>query len=293
MPLDAARIVKPMHKLHKTLAHPSRLLSPEGVHELRTGCYRVQSAMRALGFAEERRGGDLVEMLERIRKRAGKVRDADVLTSLAATMGTEGGSESLIQLIEALGIRRGGYKDKLKRTINRERGNARDELKHFRKRIEKQLAATDAGFAEGWSRNAMARSVELSYEIAEWPKLKRDNLHPFRLKVKELRVVEQLSSVPDGKLIDALRDVKNAVGEWHDWSELAELATKVLNRKGQEPISKHLRSILEDRLQHALVLSTRLRQRYFGLREGRRGADKPHPREIEGPVLSAAARLAA
>ena len=282
-----------MRKLHKIFAEPSRELSPERVHDLRTRCYRVESAMGALGLADKQRGGDLVKALEAIRKSAGKVRDADVFTGLAATIGEKGGSQSLIQLVEELGVRRDRYAGKLERAVDRERKKAREELQHFRKRIEKQLEASDSSDAAVWGRNAVTRSIELTEEIAEWPKLEGDSLHPFRLKVKELRVVLQLSPEPEQGLINALRDVKDAIGEWHDWSELGALVAKVFGDKDRSELSKRIRSIIEDRLHHALALAARLREGYFGNAEaGHRGHEK-HLVKIKEPVLRAAAKMAA
>jgi CHAD domain-containing protein len=293
MALDGRRIVKPLRKLHKILGHPSAQMSPERVHELRTRCYRVQSTLRAFGFAEERRGVELVESLERFRKRAGKVRDADVLTSLAATLRDRGESEALLQLIEELGVRRDRFADRLERTISHDRRQSRAELKRFRKRIEKQLATSETSEAEAWSTSATARSIELAKKIAGWPKLREDNLHPFRLTVKELRAVTQLSSEPDLEFLDALREVKDAVGEWHDWSELAALAAKVLDGKNKKMLSNEIDPIREDRLQNALIMSARLRQRYFDSGKSPRRGHDANRHEIQGAALSAAARLAA
>lgn len=293
MPVDADRISKPLRKLHKLLADPPKELSPEEVHGLRTRCYRAQSTLRALGFEEERRGSALIAAIEAIRKKAGKVRDADVLTSLAARLADQGRSDSLIQLVEELGVRHDRFAARLEKTIHSECRGMRNELKRYRKWIEKQLAAPDQKIAEQWSRNAMARSVLLSKEIAGWPKLRADNLHPFRLKVKELRVVSQLSPAPEQEFVDALKDVKDAAGEWHDWSELAVLAGRMLSDQGRNALVKHIASIREERLQNALTLATRLRRKYFGLAEDSRGARKMHSRGIRGPALEAAARIAA
>lgn len=249
--------------------------------------------MRALGLAEKRRGMDLVEALETVRKSAGKVRDADVLTSLAATLASDPGGESLIQLVEELGVRRDHFADKLAKTVERRRKKTRKELQHYRQRIDKQFANSDSSVAAVWGRNAVTRAVELSEEIAGWPRLTAGNLHPFRLKVKELRVVLQLSPQPEQELVDALREVKDAIGEWHDWSELGAQDEKVLGDRSRSELSKHIRSTTEDRLHSALTLATRLRQKYFGLVEVRRSGHNKPPKNLKEPVLHAAAKMAA
>jgi CHAD domain-containing protein len=282
-----------LRKLHKELSHPARTLNPEDVHDLRTRCYRVESTLQAIGLAQDSRGSDLVGALEEIRKKAGKVRDADVMTNLAATLADEGQGDALVQLLENLGIRRDRFAAKLKKTINAERGTACSELKRIRKRIEKHLAVSDSNAAENWSRNAITRSVELSQEIAGWPKLTAGNLHPFRLKVKQFRSVLQLSTDPEREFLDALRETKDSAGEWHDWSELEARSVKVLGDQGRSKLPKQIRSITEDRLQHALNLATSLREKYFGLDESRQGSRKKSPVKIKEPVLRAAAKMAA
>lgn len=286
-------MLKPLQKVHKALGHPSRHLTPEGVHKLRTQCYRVESMLRALSLDEDRDGAQLLEAIEPIRKRAGKVRDMDVLIGLAATLPKEIACESFIQLVEDLGIRHDQYLGKLEKTLYRQRGKARRELKRCTKAIGKELAASKSDAAGQWRRNAVTHTLDLSSELAGWPMLRTDNLHPFRLKVKELRYVLQLSSDSDRNFIDALGEVKDAIGEWHDWSELAAVAAEVLGNHSQDSFSKRVASVVQGKLHHAFTVATHLRRRYFDMPLAKHhGRRTRHPR-IKTPVLSTAARLAA
>jgi CHAD domain-containing protein len=64
---------------------------------------------------------------------------------------------------------------------------------------------------------AMAAAAKLSRELAQPATLNKSNLHPYRLKVKELRYILQMADSPDTRdFIDSLGAVKNAIGEWHD-----------------------------------------------------------------------------
>jgi CHAD domain-containing protein len=48
--------------------------------------------------------------------------------------------------------------------------------------------------------------------------LRKSNLYQYRLKVKELRNLLQLAEDADQQaFIDRLGEVKDAIGEWHDW----------------------------------------------------------------------------
>lgn len=291
MPLDPQRITKPLRKVRKALGHPSRSLTPEGVHKLRTQCYRIESMLRAFSLDQSRAGARLLQSIEPIRKRAGKLRDMDVLTGLAATLSGGDASEPLVQLVEDLGARHAKHLGKLKKTLCRERGRARQALKSCRKKMEEAHGGSKSDVADRRRRSALTHALELSSELAQWPKLGTENLHPFRLKVKELRYVLQLSSDSDRQLIGALGEAKDALGEWHDWSELAALAGKVLG--GQDWVSKRAAAVAQSRLGHALKVAMQLRKQFFDMPQGRRNARRGRRPRIKTPAPATAARLAA
>ena len=71
----------------------------------------------------------------------------------------------------------------------------------------------------------MAKAIKLSSQLKSPPRLSRSTLHPYRLKVKELRDVLQLSDrTADKDFLKELGEVKDAIGEWHDWEELTSIA---------------------------------------------------------------------
>ena len=293
MPLDPQRVIKPLRKVHKALGHPARLLTPEGVHDLRTQCYRIRSMMFAFALHEGRHGAQLLRAIEPVRKRAGKVRDTDVLTGLAASLRDGSTGESLIEVMESLGVRHARFAGKLEKTLHRERRKARRQLKTYMKWTKREIAAPRLEAADRWRRNAVAHSLALSSELGEWPTLREDNLHRFRLKVKELRYVLQLASEADRHFIDALGEVKDAIGEWHDWTELAAVAAKVLDDKGRSPLSKQIASVVQAKLENALSLATRLRRNFFDTGRARHGSQRGARAKIKTPVLTTAARMAA
>jgi CHAD domain-containing protein len=80
---------------------------------------------------------------------------------------------------------------------------------------------------------AAALAFEVEGELRDWPALKRINLHPFRLKVKKLRYVLQMADDSDSRFVQALAEVKDDIGEWHDWQELSAVAKKVVQHPMQ------------------------------------------------------------
>lgn len=105
----------------------------------------------------------------------------------------------------------------------------------------------------------------------------------------------QLGQSSDGhssnqKIIDGLGNVKDAIGEWHDWEELAAIAKDVLDHAGCKLLSK-LRSISDSKYQEAAKLTENLRKKYLGT-SPRKKSRKKQQLEIGRPVLASTLTLA-
>ena len=86
MALNQDRWEKPFRKLRKALKNLPDEPSPEDVHDLRTRIRRIEAIMQALRLDDTRDRKRLLKSVASIRKRAGQVRDMDVLTGFAATL---------------------------------------------------------------------------------------------------------------------------------------------------------------------------------------------------------------
>jgi CHAD domain-containing protein len=106
MALDQDKLEKPFRKLRKALRGLPDELSPEDVHALRTRIRRIEAIMQALRLDGSPEGKRLLKSVASIRKRAGRVRDMDVLTSFASTLHSDSDSECHVRLIEHLGVQR-------------------------------------------------------------------------------------------------------------------------------------------------------------------------------------------
>ena len=85
----------------------------------------------------------------------------------------------------------------------------------------------------------------------------------FRIRIKELRYMLELSDEADQTLIESLGIVKDAIGEWHDWVELLKIAQKVLDAEADGGNLKRLEDIVRERLESAVAAANQLRERYF------------------------------
>jgi CHAD domain-containing protein len=295
MALNPDNLRTPFRKLRKSLKNMPKQPSPEEVHDLRTRTRRLEAIMHALMLDQERAGKRLVQTIAPIRSKAGKVRDMDVLTGFASTLVRKGEEECFIRLLEHLGAQRIRFAQELHSAVVRKRKNVRRRLKGYSAFIKKNVASSTATPSdnEPWPANATGVALQLSSELAKWPQLKSGNLHPYRLKVKELRYILQLSGDPDDQLVDALGEVKDAIGEWHDWTELASIATEVLDHGRSCNLLKQIRSLVKAKLNRSLSIANALRKSFHSQHAvggTRRGARR---RTLKNPVLTTAARLAA
>src|SRR5690242_2075267 len=137
MALDVERIEKPVRKLRKLLKKAPKNPTPDKVHDLRTNSRRLQTAVEA--FALDSRGNErrLLKGLRRLRKRAGKIRDMDVLIGHALTVKPNGEQDCVVQLLEHLGAIRARQAKKLHDEMVQKGTPLRTRLKRSQARIKK------------------------------------------------------------------------------------------------------------------------------------------------------------
>src|SRR5215469_14290939 len=104
MPLDADQIEKPVRKLRKLIAGIGSAPTPDEIHKFRTNCRRLETSVDALSLDSKRTGRRLSKQIGKLRKRAGILRDMDVLTDyLVAMKHPDSERDCLMRLLEYLG----------------------------------------------------------------------------------------------------------------------------------------------------------------------------------------------
>src|SRR5207302_4249891 len=94
------------------------------------------------------------------------------------------------------------------------------------------------------SAKATASALRLESELAAVPRLGRNNLHPYRLQVKELHNILKLDEGADSQeFTETLGKVKDAIGEWHDWEVLSAIAQDVQNHSPRCKLLAELKRI--------------------------------------------------
>jgi CHAD domain-containing protein len=140
----------------------------------------------------------------------------------------------------------------------------------------------------------MATALELSSQLHTPARLTRRNLHSYRLKVKDLRSVLQMSdSADDQPFVDSLGEVKDAIGEWHDYEELVAIATEVLKHGKRCKLLRELNGISAEKFQRARSMAYGLRETYLSSDVTADPKNK-HRRQLKlaRPVLAATSAIA-
>jgi CHAD domain-containing protein len=267
MALDAKQVHKPVRKLRKLLKKVPKQPDPQRVHQLRTNGRRLEAMLSSLSLDSGSGGRRVLKGIAKIRKKAGGVRDMDVLISYVPPANDDREKDCRVQLLEHLGNQRRKEAKKLRAIISRKGSRTRAALKKVRRQLEKDLCEDrdpDCDPAEASSK-AMASALALESELRLPTRLTRQNLHPYRLKVKELQYVLRLAeNSHDQEFVAALGAVKDRIGEWHDWEELLAIAKEVLNHGANCKLMREIRNNCERKYEAALTEAQAMRKKYLG-----------------------------
>jgi CHAD domain-containing protein len=290
MALDRGSLEKPFKKVRKRLKRWSKVPTPSQVHTLRTNSRRIESIMEALE-RDSRKDRKLLRPLGKVRKLAGKVRDMDVLTSLVIGLKTKGEEECVLRLVQDLSASRHKHAQKMFKPLKKYRSLLR---RHLKKTISQLDRAADG--ASGQSDDVRKASTEiaglilgLSKDLNDPPRLNRENLHPFRLKLKNLRYILEMapSQDRDPQFVEALKSAQNAIGEWHDWEALKQIAKDLLDHQGCE-LLQQIHSEAAGAYERGIAAANAVRSRYAfrmtpqRLRAG--GSHRRPPRSLSATV---------
>jgi CHAD domain-containing protein len=291
MAIDENRILKSIRKLEKFARKAPRRPPPEKIHRLRTNARKVETSLEALALDSRKTERRAIKEIRKVHRRAGKIRDMDVLTGYLATLHMDEEQDCEIQVFEHLGAERQKQAKKLRRVLVKEDG-------YFIKRLRKTSADVrtvleDTGSAPKAVSEAAATALQLSSELAATEKFHRGNLHPYRLKVKRLRYLLLMADDSgDERFVDELGRVKDAIGEWHDREELVAIARDVLDHGAACKLVRKLKEIADSKYKTAIESAENLRNVYLrpATRKRARSA-KPDAHLLASSVLAATSAL--
>jgi CHAD domain-containing protein len=264
--LERAR--KAVRELNKTLKNLPTDPPPDEVHKLRTASRRVEAIAAALAQVESKESRRVLKSIEPIRKAAGGVREMDVLLANTRRLARTSAGDSLTRLVEHLKRARQQNADLLRHALASRRDAARQNLKHYSRFIQSALdprksAASAQGSPAPWHEGVHAAAMSIVRELGEWPPLNAQNIHAFRLKVKELRYILQLSGNAASALEETLGNVQRRVGDWHDWQQLEEIAGQLLNTERDGALLTRIGATSSRKFHQALKAANALRGKYL------------------------------
>ncbi len=259
MEIERENVEKPLRKLRKALKRFPDDPSSQQVHSLRTNARQLEAIVDALMLDSKKKTRQLLRSVTPVRRAAGEVRDMDVLVANVLALPRDGGGDSLVRLVEHLGERRVESARDLSQTVASRKKTARRSLKQYARLVGKEFRGKNRNLA-----NVEPVAAGLVAELETWPELNEGNIHPFRIKVKQLRYMLQLAREANGGVVDALGQVKDTVGDWHDWQELARIARSVLDPEEDKTALKKIEEIGRRKFKDALTVANETRKRYFG-----------------------------
>lgn len=252
------KVQNPLRQLRKSLKRLPDDPSAESVHALRTRARRVEAVSSALIDHHKKKTRKLLKAVKPVRKAAGEVRDMDVLIANLLSMPHDQGGDSLVRLVEHLGKMRTESARNLLDLLAAKQKHANQYLKRYSKLAGKWLAK-----GNGNSTVPGEAPIALAAELGRWPNFTANNIHPFRIKVKELRYMLQLSADVDSKLLRSLDKVKDRIGGWHDWHELEQIAASVLNPRADRNLLVRIKQTERRKLTLAIAAANALREKYL------------------------------
>jgi CHAD domain-containing protein len=255
------------------------------VHHLRTTIRRVETLV-----PENLTGGavrKLRKQLDRLRSRAGKVRDVDVHLKAVATL-PAAFAEAREKLRDALEKSRTKREKRLTRALADERDHG------IVKRLRAVVARCDATQPTGAAAARALTQVMADFEAALRARspLGAGNLHAFRIATKRLRYrAEALVPHPEAAIVEReLKRAQDAIGTWHDWLTLEERAERVFEAR-VSPVLAAVRARTGTELAKALKTVERVAGRLAKVRPsgGRKGVRPMTAERASVPKQSAGA----
>ena len=254
MQLVPAQARKPIRDLRKSLRALHKDLPPKAVHELRTRTRKVEAITAALPLASKHLPDKLLKSLKPLRKAAGKIRDMDVFLAKANSLLRGRDEASFNRLLTHLQQMRTDGAHHLAEKVQRRRTKTQKRLKKFSRRVKKHCESEPLDARQAYT---------LFDELSRWPTLTPDNLHDFRIKVKELRYMMQLVSGANAGFMTALDRAKVQIGSWHDWAELRIIASELLETESDQAAINEIANEENRSLKSAMRAAQNLRTRFL------------------------------
>jgi CHAD domain-containing protein len=242
--LDRSQLA--FHKTERALLRLSSGQSAESVHGFRTTTRRLETLLEQLLPELDRNQKKLLKILNRIRRRAGKVRDLDVQLAALRSLKVPQEPRRKTQLMHRLIELRAKHEKRLRKLLT---NSAIRELRKRLKRGAKEVRAENSRDALTVARAMLNEVVRPAGPVSE------DLLHQYRTVVKRARYAAEFApkSAEATQFISQVKRLQDAVGNWHDWLILTQAAAKRLGDVNQSSLVAVLHNVTGSKFRHAVA----------------------------------------
>ena len=233
-------------KMDRALLSLPSGLDAESVHGFRTTSRRLQTLLEDVIPDRDRNQKKLLKMLDRIRKRAGKVRDLDVQLAALRSLKVPQEPRRKTQLMDGLIELRAKHEKRLQKILKQE------AIREIRKRLRR--ACKDAKAETGLDPLTVARTMLAEVARPAGP-VSEDTLHQYRIVVKRARYAAEFApkSAEAAQFIAQLKRLQDAVGNWHDWLTLTQTAAKRIGDVNQSSLVAALHNVTGGKFRQAVA----------------------------------------
>jgi CHAD domain-containing protein len=242
--LDRSQLV--FQKTERALLKLSSEQNAESVHSFRTTSRRLQTLLEQLVQGDNRNQQKLLKMLNRLRRRAGKVRDLDVQLTALRSLKVPQEPRRKTQLMQGLIELRVKHEKKLRKMLTK------DMFREIRKRLKR--ASKEIRLETSRDALTVARSL-LKEIVGPAGPVSEELLHQYRTVVKRARYAAEFApkSAAASQFISQVKRLQDAVGNWHDWLTLTQTAAKRLGDVSQSSLVAALHNVTDSKFRHAVA----------------------------------------
>lgn len=222
----------------------------ESIHTFRTTGRRLQTLLEQIvakrDAKRDRNQKKLLKMLDRIRKRAGKVRDLDVQLAALRSLKVPQEPRRKTQLMQSLIELRAKHEKRLQKTLNKQTIR---EIQKRLKRGAKQVKLEASGDPLNVARTMLSQVVRPAGPVTE------DLLHQYRIVVKRARYAAEFApkSAEAVQFTGQMKQLQDALGNWHDWLTLTQTAAKRLGDVNQSSLVAALHNVTGGKFRQAVA----------------------------------------
>ncbi|MGH9497060.1 MAG: CHAD domain-containing protein, partial [Candidatus Sulfotelmatobacter sp.] len=217
------------------------------VHGFRTTTRRLQTLVEELLPERSRNQKKLLKMLNRIRRRAGKVRDVDAQLAALRSLKTSQEPRRKTQLTHGLIELRTKHEKRLSKLLKK------DVIRDIRKRL--QRGAGELMLDSIRDPLAAARRMTEAGTVAGGAS-DEDIVHGYRLAVKRARYAAEFA-VPSSEstaLIVQLKKIQDTLGHWNDWNLLTHTAAGRFGEVNQSSLVAALQNVTRGKFRQAIAV---------------------------------------